>query len=72
MLTKCFMWAIAPIVLLCPLYIWIVFSVLCKRLLRLFSHLGVRIVICLFGIVCLLVTDIIGHTMNISKSDNHT
>ena len=43
-----------------------------KRVLTLFSRLGVGIVICLFGIVYLLVTDIMGHTMDVSKFDNRT
>ena len=64
-------WVLAPILLLFPLYIWIIFSLLRKRV---FIRLGVGIFICLLGVVSLLVTDIVGHTENtgISSSNNYT
>ena len=67
-------WVLAPILLLFPLYIWIIFSLLRKRVLKLFTRLGVGICICLLGVVSLLVTDIVGHTENtgISSSNNYT
>ena len=67
-------WVLAPILLLFPLYIWIIFSLLQKRVLNLFTRLGVGILICLLGVVSLLVTDIVGHTENtgISSSNNYT
>ena len=67
-------WVLAPILLLFPLYIWIIFSLLRKRVLKLFIRLGVGILICLLGVVSLLVTDVIGHTENtdISSSNNNT
>ena len=67
-------WVLAPILLLFPLYIWIIFSLLRKRVLKLFTRLGVGILICLLGVVGLLVTDIVGHTENtgISSSNNYT
>ena len=67
-------WVLAPILLLFPLYIWIIFSLLRKRVLKLFIRLGVGIFICLLGVVSLLVTDLVGHTENtdISSSNNNT
>ena len=67
-------WVLAPILLLFPLYIWIIFSLLRKRVLKLFIRLGVGILISLLGVVSLLVTDIVGHTENtgISSSNNYT
>ena len=67
-------WVLVPILLLFPLYIWIIFSLLRKIVLKLFTRLGVGILICLLGVVSLLVTDIVGHTENtgIASSNNYT
>ena len=67
-------WVLAPILLLFPLYIWLIFSLLRKRVLKLFIRLGVGILICLLGVVSLLITDVVGHIENtdISSSNNNT
>ena len=54
-------WKIAPLLLLFPFYIWIIFSLLRKKVLKLFIRLGIGIFICLSGVVCLLIADVVGH-----------
>ncbi len=63
---------LVPSTLLFPLCSLIVFSFLRKKLLKLFTRLGVGIFICLLGVLCLLLTDVVGHIENISKSSNHS
>ena len=58
--------------MLFPLYVWIIFYLLRKRVPKVFFRLGLGIVICLFGILCLLVTDTVGHAMSVPNSNNHT
>ena len=65
-------WIVLPVIVLFPLYIWIVFYLLRKRMLKLFVRLGVGIAICLLGVVYLLITDILGHATSTSDSSNHT
>ena len=65
-----FSWSVVPMMF--PLYFWIIFSLLRKRVPKLFTRLGVGITLCLFGIICFFVTDILGHAMNDSNSSNHT
>ena len=59
-------------VILFPVYIWIVFSLLHKKFPKLFMRLGIGIVLCLFGIMSLLVTDVVGHAVEHSNVNNHT
>ena len=65
-------WIVVPILVLFPLYIWIVFSLLRKKVVKLFTRLGFGIFICFLGVLCLLITDTIGHAMYGSNSNNHT
>ena len=58
-------WVLAPSLLLFPLYIWIIFSLLQKRVLKLFTRLGVGILICLLGVVGT-------ENTGISSSNNYT
>ena len=60
------------IMLLFPLYIWIVFSLLRKKIPKLFHRLGVGIVICILGIMSLLIIDIVGHSANKAAITNNT
>ena len=69
MIVDSFSWIVVPVLLLFPLYIWIIFSLLKKKVLKLFTRLGFGIFICILGVVCLLVTDVIGHAMNTSISN---
>ena len=58
--------------LLFPVCLVAIFSLLKKYTLKLFSRLGIGILLCLLGVVCLLVTDVTGHIINVSNSNNHT
>ena len=55
-----------------PFYIWIVFSLLRKKIPKLFHRLGVGIVICILGVVSLLIIDVVGHFMNKAAITNNT
>ena len=55
-----------------PLYIWIVFSLLRKKIPKLFHRLGVGIVICILGVVSLLIIDVVGHSVNKAAITNNT
>ena len=61
-----------PTMLLFPVCLVAIFSLLKKYTLKLFTRLGIGILLCLLGVVCLLVTDITGHVINSSNSNNHT
>ena len=64
---------ILPSLILYPVCSLILFSLLRKRLVRLFARLGVGILFCLLGVLCFLLTDIVGHAQqNVSNSNNHT
>ena len=59
---------VLPSILLFPLWSFISFSLLQKKLLRLFTRLGVGILMCLLFVLCLLITDIFGHIENINET----
>ena len=64
---------VLPSLILFPICSLILFSMLRKKLVRLFARLGVGILFCLLGVLCFLLTDIIGHAQqNVSNSYNHT
>ena len=48
------------------------FSLFHKKLPKFFIRLGVGIVICLFGVVSSLITDVVGHRLNGHKPTNNT
>ena len=56
-------------ILLTPLYIWVVYSLLRRRIPKIFSRLTFSLVLFLSGVIYLLVTDLIGH--GISHHSNH-
>ena len=61
-----------PTLLLFPMCLLAILPLLRKNMLKLFTRLGIGILLCLLGVVCGLVTDITGHVLNISNSSNHT
>ena len=64
---------VLPSLILFPLCSLTLFSLLRKKLARLFARLGVGILFCLLGVLCFLLTDIVGHAQqNSSNSSNHT
>ena len=64
---------VLPSFILFPVCSLILFSLLRKKLVRLFARIGVGILFCLLGVLCFLLTDIVGHAQqNVSNSYNHT
>ena len=63
---------VVPSMLLFPVCLVAIFSLLKKYTLKLFSRLGIGILLCLLGVVYLLVTNITGYIINVSNSNNHT
>ena len=70
--TSAIMKEILSILLLFPVYTWFLFCILRKRVPRLFLRLGMGIVICLMGIASLLITDLVGHSMDKGNFINQT
>ena len=63
---------IVSTVFLFPFYIWIVFFLLCKKIPKLFTRLGIGIVLSLLGVTSLLVIDTVGHAINRTTVSNYT
>ena len=63
---------IISVLFLFPGYIWIIFSLLRKKIPKLFTRLGIGVVLCLFGVVSLLVIDTVGHAVNQASPSNYT
>ena len=55
--------------LLFPIYMWVIFSCLRRRIPRIFSRLLAGIIIYMLGNLCLVITDLIGH-INFKQSSN--
>ena len=58
-------------VILFPAHIWITFSVLHNRLPKVFTRLGVGVVISLLGVASLSIIDVVGHSLT-NNIVNHT
>ena len=63
---------IVSTVFLFPGYIWIVFSLLHKKVPKLFTRLGIGVIFCLLGVISLLVVDTVGHAVNRESVTNYT
>ena len=63
---------IAASVIVFPAYIWIVFYGFRRKVPKLFTRLGVGIVICLLGVISLLIIDVVGHSLNRENITNQT
>ena len=57
------MMTILSTVILFPFHIWINFFVLHNRLPKVFTRLGVGVVICLLGVASLSIIDVVGHSL---------
>ena len=55
-----------------PMYIWIIFNWFHNRMPRIFTRLGIGIVVCLLGVTSMLIIDVAGHALNINRAFNHT
>ena len=60
--------------ILYPVYVFVIFFLLRKKLVRQFTRIKIGAVICFLGIVSLLMVDIVGHSLNSLKSNisNHS
>ena len=58
--------------ILLPLYIWCMFSVLRKKLPKILIRLKIGIGLCLLGVISMLITDVVGHSVNTYESVNKT
>ena len=63
---------VLPTMIVFPVCSFSLVSLLRKKLLKLFMRIGAGILICLFGVLSLLITDIFGHAQNISNPYNHS
>ena len=58
--------------ILYPFYIWLVFSVLRRKIPKMFIRLGVGVVCSLLGVFSMLIIDGVGHSMNTTNQHNGT
>ena len=63
---------VLPTMIVLPVCSFGLVSLLWKKLLKLFTRIGVGILICLLGVLSFLITDIFGYTRNISNPYNHS
>ena len=64
-------WLISTLVF--PLYIWLIFLFLRKRMPRILIRLGVGTILLFLGVVSMLIVDVVGHSMHrITESLNST
>ena len=71
-MVNCSVKSVLSIIFLFPAYIWVVFSLLHKKIPKLFFRLGVGIVMSLLGVMSLLIIDVVGHSVNKAANTNHT
>ena len=68
--TGTLMYILSTLVLF-PIYICITYSVLHKKVLKLFTRISIGAILCLLGVSCLVFIDIVGHSLkNINISDH--
>ena len=63
---------ITSIIVLFPFYMWIIFCHLRNRMPKVFTRMGVGIVLSLIGVASMLMVDIIGHSLNRTSDGNQT
>ena len=54
-----------------PVYIWIVFSLLRRNLPKIFTRLGIGIILSLLGVVSMLIIDGVGHSLIGNGTEQH-
>ena len=52
-----------------PIYIWVIFVVLRKKVPKIFTRLGVGIVLSLLGVLTMSIIDVVGHSMSQSGNE---
>ena len=55
-----------------PIYIWLVYSLLRKRMPKMLLRLGIGIILSLLGVVIMLIIDLVGHSNTSPQHSNHT
>ena len=55
-----------------PIYIWLVYSLLRKRMPKMLLRLGIGIILSLLGVVSMLIIDLVGHSFTLYQHSNHT
>ena len=60
------------LMVLFPIHIWITFSLLRNGIPKLFTRLGVGVVISLLGVTSLLIIDVVGHSQKTTNTAIHT
>ena len=55
-----------------PIYIWLVYSLLRKRMPKMLLRLGIGIILSLLGVVSMLIIDLVGHSNTPPQHSNHT
>ena len=49
--------------ILFPFYIWIIFSLLRHKMPKIFTRLGIGVILCLLGVVSMLIINMVGHSL---------
>ena len=55
-----------------PIYIWLVYFLLRKRMPKMLLRLGIGIILSLLGVVSMLIIDLVGHSFTLYQHSNHT
>ena len=55
-----------------PIYIWLVYSLLRKRMPKMLLRLEIGIILSLLGVVSMLIIDLVGHSNTLPQHSNHT
>ena len=63
---------ITSMTVLFPFYMWIIFCHLRNRMPKVFTRMGVGIVLSLIGVASMLMVDVIGHSLNRTSDGNQT
>ena len=63
---------IMSMIVLFPFYMWIIFCHLRNRMPKVFTRIGVGIVLSLIGVASMLIVDVAGHSLNRTSDGNQT
>ena len=64
--------SMASILVLFPMYMWIIFYHLRNRMPKVFTRIGIGIVLSLTGVASLFIVDVLGHSINKASDINQT
>ena len=63
---------VTSMIVLFPFYIWIIFCHLRNRMPKVFTRMGIGIVLSLIGVASMLMVDVAGHSLNSTSDGNQT